>query len=61
MGELGYLYSISILWDLGYLTTDANVVKVAYAHAYPMEQGLTALFRLSSPLDSPTSRRVNVA
>ncbi|KAI0663220.1 cytochrome P450 monooxygenase pc-3 [Cubamyces menziesii] len=34
MGELGYLYSIPILWDLGYLTTDANVVKTILATGF---------------------------
>ncbi|KAI0332391.1 cytochrome P450 monooxygenase pc-2 [Cubamyces sp. BRFM 1775] len=34
MGELGHLYSISVLWDLGYLTTDANVVKTVLATGF---------------------------
>ncbi|CDO68135.1 hypothetical protein BN946_scf185003.g7 [Trametes cinnabarina] len=29
--ELGYLYAISIFWDVTYLTTDANVVKSVLA------------------------------
>ncbi|OSC98998.1 cytochrome P450 monooxygenase pc-3 [Trametes coccinea BRFM310] len=31
MGELGYLYAISIMWDTSYFTTDANVTKAVLA------------------------------
>ncbi|KAI9066435.1 cytochrome P450 monooxygenase pc-2 [Trametes sanguinea] len=31
MGELGYLYAISIMWDTSYFTIDANVTKAVLA------------------------------